>query len=356
MPVKLTLQEKIELVLIVGENYKTYREAAVLFNERHPENHISHVTVKNVFDKFKTTGSVENKFKKNHDRRVNNAENQLLIMQAVVEVPKTSLKRISQVLPNNIGKSTISKVLRSNKFHPYKPKFLHTLIPRDFISRFNFCVWFQGIIEDDPFFARKILFTDEATFTSNGVVCSQNTRWWSTENPNFHIESRDQYSFKTNVWAGILNNRIIGPYFFRHNLNSETYYQFLSNQIFDILHEIPLNIRSTLWYQHDGAPCHSARIINEYLDTLFNERWIGRYSANPWPARSPDLTPMDYFLWGYLKNMVYSERPFQNIDDLERIITEKMHQIPAGMIQNSVTDFVRRTVVCMERDGGHVEF
>lgn len=155
MPVKLTLQEKIELVLIVGDNYKTYREAAVLFNESHPENHISHMTVKNVVDKFKTTGSVENKFKKNHDRRVNNAENQLLIMQAVVENPKTSLTRISQVLPNNIGKSTISKVLRSNKFHPYKPKFLHKLIPRDLISRFNFCVWFQGIIEDDPFLLEK---------------------------------------------------------------------------------------------------------------------------------------------------------------------------------------------------------
>ena len=53
--------------------------------------------------------------------------------------------------------------------------------------------------------------------------------------------------------------------------------------------------------------------------------------------------------------MVYSERPFQDIDHLERIIAEKIHQIPAAMIRNSVKDF-GRTVLCMERDGGHVAF
>ena len=54
--------------------------------------------------------------------------------------------------------------------------------------------------------------------------------------------------------------------------------------------------------------------------------------------------------------MVYSERPFQDIDHLERTIAEKIHQIPAAMIRNSVKDFGRKTVHCMERDGGHVEF
>lgn len=45
MPVKLTMQDKIEIILIVGDNYKTFREAAIIFNERHPKKNI-HFTTK----------------------------------------------------------------------------------------------------------------------------------------------------------------------------------------------------------------------------------------------------------------------------------------------------------------------
>ena len=33
---------------------------------------------------------------------------------------------------------------------------------------------------------------------------------------------------------------------------------------------------------------------------------MGRRGSHEWPARSPDLTPCDFFLWGWLKEQVYS--------------------------------------------------
>jgi hypothetical protein len=50
----------------------------------------------------------------------------------------------------------------------------------------------------------------------------------------------------------------------------------------------------------------------EMLKQFFDDRII---SKNLWPLRSPDLTPPDYFLWGYLKQGVYSNRP-QTIEEL----------------------------------------
>lgn len=75
--------------------------------------------------------------------------------------------------------------------------------------------------KDNRFMTRQILFPDETTFTSNGTVNLQNCQWWSDVNPNFHVETRDQYSFKTNAWCRIYKDIIFGPYFFQNNLNGE---------------------------------------------------------------------------------------------------------------------------------------
>ena len=54
-------------------------------------------------------------------------------------------------------------------------------------------------------------------------------------------------------------------------------------------------------------PVHSAQIITKLLNRKFGDRWIGRSGNNRWVAWSPDLTPMDFYLWGKLKQQVYSE-------------------------------------------------
>lgn len=355
MPVKLTTEEKIEIVLIVGDNYKTFREAANIFNERHPNKMIHFTTVGNVVTKFKGSGSVLNNFKKKHQKWINTEENQMQVMQSVIENPKTSLRKLSASLPTPLSKTTIGRVLKENKFHPYKPKFTHTLKPGDLDRRLEFCSWFQGELEDAPFMSRNILFTDESVFTSNGTVSSQNCRWWSDINPNFSIQTRDQYQFKTNVWCGMYKDRIIGPHFFRVTMNAERYLQFLTETLPDFLDALPLRERLTIWFQHDGAPCHSTRQVLEYLQDTFNGKIIGRYADVPWPPRSPDITPLDYFLWGYLKEKVYSHRPFNNIDHLERLIQEAAETILANVIRNVLDAFSKKTATCMERQGSYVE-
>jgi hypothetical protein len=68
------------------------------------------------------------------------------------------------------------------------------------------------------------------------------------------------------------------------------------------------------WLQQDGATSHTANSTMEMLKQFFDDRII---SKNLWPPRSPDLTPPDYFLWGYLKQIVYSSRP-QTIEELKQ--------------------------------------
>ncbi|GFX11886.1 transposable element Tc3 transposase [Trichonephila clavipes] len=68
-----------------------------------------------------------------------------------------------------------------------------------------------------------------------------------------------------------------------------------------------------LWFQQDGATCHTARDTIDLLKDTFGDRLISRFGPVNWPPRSCDLTPLDYFLWGYVKSLVYADKP-QTLD------------------------------------------
>ncbi|GFW66190.1 putative LOC100569746 [Trichonephila clavipes] len=71
-----------------------------------------------------------------------------------------------------------------------------------------------------------------------------------------------------------------------------------------------------LWFQKDGATCHTARATIDLLKDTFGDRLISRFGPVNWPPKSCDLTPLDYFLWGYVKSLVYADKP-QTLDHLE---------------------------------------
>lgn len=79
-----------------------------------------------------------------------------------------------------------------------------------------------------------------------------------------------------------------------------------------------------MFFQQDGATCHTARETMMFLRTKFPDRVISRFDdQNYWPPRSCDLTPMGYFLWGYVKEKVYVNRP----PTVERL-KEEIRRVP----------------------------
>lgn len=111
------------------------------------------------------------------------------------------------------------------------------------------------------------------------------------------------------------------------------------------------------WFQMDGAPSHSTVAITTFLNTNFPGRWIGRFGPITWPARSPDLSPNDFFLWGYLKSKVYNNAAILDIDDLKnriRLACEELRARP-NYLMNSLQEFHNRLANCLECEGGHFE-
>ncbi|GFV58406.1 uncharacterized protein TNCV_1657681 [Trichonephila clavipes] len=100
-----------------------------------------------------------------------------------------------------------------------------------------------------------------------------------------------------------------------------------------------------LWFQQDSATCHTARATIDLLKDTF-DRLISRFGPVNWPPRSCDLTPLDYFLWGYVKSLVYADKP-QMLDHLEdnirRVIADIRPQMLEKVIENwtSRLDYIR---------------
>ena len=61
-----------------------------------------------------------------------------------------------------------------------------------------------------------------------------------------------------------------------------------------------------MWFVNDGAPAHFLRIVREHLILTFQDCWIDQQGPKSCPLRSPELDPLDSWLWGYLKALVYA--------------------------------------------------
>ena len=84
-------------------------------------------------------------------------------------------------------------------------------------------------------------------------------------------------------------------------------------------------------------------------------RVVGLGHDIEWP-RSPDLTPCDFFLWGYVKNKVFSTPP-QDVDVLRQRIRDTFDELRQQLdfVRRAVRAMLRRDELCVERNGGHVE-
>ncbi|GFU86822.1 transposable element Tc3 transposase [Trichonephila clavipes] len=174
-------------------------------------------------------------------------------------------------------------------------------------------------------------------------------KWSKREaNPQVYVETQlhpEKLTVLCALWAG----GIIGPYFFKneegHNVtvNDDRYRAMITNFF---IPELKNHDVQELGFQQDGAACHTARATIDLLKDTFGDRLISRFVPVNWPPRSCDLTPLDYFLWGYVKSLVYADK-LQTLDHLEdnihRVIADIRPQMLEKVIENRTSrlDYIR---------------
>nr|CAH7741655.1 unnamed protein product [Callosobruchus chinensis] len=110
-----------------------------------------------------------------------------------------------------------------------------------------------------------------------------------------------------------------------------------------------------MWFQQDGCPAHYAHSVREYLDEEFPGRWIGRSGPISWPARSPDLNPLDFFYWGEVKEKVYF-KAIESEFELRERIAEAAEFVNNGRFARKIArSLLKRCRDCIATEGRHFE-
>jgi len=214
--------------------------------------------ISKMYRKLRETGSVFNRPKSGRPKTATNEENEVLVLGSVIMKNQQSLREISNETGNSI--TSVWRILHRHKFHPYGIKLTQELQETDYAKRLDFCELMERATRD-PNIMKTICFTDESTFHLTGYVNRHNCRYWCEANPNEHRQAHTQRPQKLNVWAGMLGNEIIGPFFIDGDLNGPKYVLLLHNQI------VPAMLASAarqnipwadVYFQQDGAPAHWA--------------------------------------------------------------------------------------------------
>lgn len=343
--------DELKSPLLVQRRWR--REYNLSFSQKPPDVK----TIKNAFDLAYEVGLAD-RLIPGRPRTSRSDENSEEVVRYFSENPQKSTRRAGLEL--NLSHQAIIRILHERGFRPYRLRRRHAMNEADHEARVLFATDILEMLEEDPQMLHNIIFSDEAHFSLNGCTNTWNSRYWDLENPDFHTEV-PLHSPRVSAWAAIWSQGIIGPFFFEDEhgatatVTSDRYVQMLETQFLPAIQDQQEFVAGDLWFMQDGAPPHIGRNVRTWMQQNFAEHEIGRYGNIHWPARSPDLTPMDFFVWGWVKEKVYQE-PVSSLCELKARIVQKIQEMPLDFVESSLLSFKRRLQSCIDCGGHHIEY
>jgi hypothetical protein len=345
----------------------TYPEIARQFALQFPTARVPHRnTVSDLVDKMEDHKVLINRHRENSGRHRDERsdENVLRVYESWMDDPQKSIRARAREL-QDVTRSTIQRILRLDlKLYPYLITRRHGLEPRDYPIRVQFADWFLAQHNTDTDFVNNIWWTDESHIHLNGYVNTHNAIHWGSQRPTAVVPIR-RFPEKVTVWCAISSYGVLGPYYYEQNgqnvtVNGIRYHDMLERKFipdlfnFCLQHDLdPLE----MWFQQDGARPHIVNSVRQYLQHAgrFGGRTIGDRLDHHWPARSPDLTVCDFFLWGYMKDEIAKKGLLRDRAALKTAVEDVVWNMNPQMCTAACHSVLKRLHILKLRGGRHIE-
>lgn len=302
-----------------------------------------------VLAQWRKTGDVQEKKKQGRPRTVNTRKSRGIIKKRITRNDGVSLNKMAKSL--GMARSTLQSIVHNDLgLKSYRLLNGQQLTDQAKQKRLEKCK------ELKKFFRVRrledVLWSDEKVFTIEVAKNSQNHR--QLLSPGLKNSRRRKFATKTlfpkslMVWGGVSANGTTELIFIDKSIkiNAKTYQDEIIKKAI-----IPWKqINPGMIFQQDWAPAHGAKSTLAFLDTKIKD-YLGK---DLWPPNSPDLSPLDFSVWGVLDEHL-SRQKINNLQDLRRELLKAWAKLDLAYLRRTVESVKKRIQACIDADGGHFE-
>lgn len=147
-----SVQERSDMILVIGECFENCLLAERVYAQKYPNRrHPDKRAFKKLLETFRATGGVNYPKKAILKPVIHDNDNQFLVLGSVIENPNTSTRVVAR--ETGLSQSSVSRILRQHKYHPFHIEMHQTLYGTDFQKRLDFCLWaLEKVGEENDFF------------------------------------------------------------------------------------------------------------------------------------------------------------------------------------------------------------
>ena len=266
---------------------------------------------------------------------------QSLMRRSINVNPHQTANQLKASIPElrEVSVTTVKRVLHDRLKLPARRALRKPLMTRSHLrKRIAFCKMTQDWTSEQW---SDIMWSDESNFYLNQRVTPfvRRSRDSNPTDPRFTTNSV-KHPGSIMVWACMCSKGRGGLYFLPHNarMNAKSYIDVLQNHLLPFM-----TIKGTETFMQDGAPCHTARVVKD---------WLRRNGVQTleWPPNSPDLDPIEN-LWCVLKRRLaqLKVRSLRELEcELQRIWTTETDE---NMCKNLVHSMPRRITAALKNKG-----
>ncbi|GFU84971.1 transposable element Tcb2 transposase [Trichonephila clavipes] len=265
--------------------------------------------------------------------------------EVVLQVRRLQKTDISSYQKKGTGAPQLSR-WQISFLLPQESRSPEKLLPDHRTARLQWCREHHNWTEQDW---ACVLFSDESRFSLSSD-CRRQLIWresgtaYRLEN----IQEKDRYPIcKIMVWAGIMiNGRTRLHVVVNGTMTGQRY---IDEVLLPHVRLFRGAAGDKFVFMDDNATCHRTLAVQDCLDSEGIQRLV-------WPARSPDLNPIEN-VWNALGRQVAGRNyPPTNKNTLIRALTEEWDKLPQQLLDNVVQSMVRRVECCITLHVGHIPY
>lgn len=302
--------------------------------------------------RLRETGSLEDRLRSGRPRTVRTKKRIRRIRAKIRRNPGRSQRKLAA--EEGTSRRSIQRILKDDlKLIPYKKRLRHGLSEKQREERVKRSKKLLKRYGQKA--VKKIIFSDEKLFITETKLNAQNDRIYGLAIEDIPEQLWTVSSFQNKnavmVWGAIGYEGKIPLKFVEKGVKiNKEYYR---HEILEsgLKPNVPSIYPDGQWtFQQDSAPAHKAKVVQEWLRCNCPDF----IDIEQWPASSPDLNPLDYFVWGTLEAKVNATY-HRSIDSLKKKLIEEWHKLPMKQIRAAIDCWRRRLERVVEHSGGRFE-